>query len=239
MSRKHRPPLVDRVTQAAAAALAVQGYVSPVDVLLELRWIDGGAVKRWQQGQIDCLEAAIQTSPPRLSEAMELLRCWAAQQQLFATEAQYVARTAQRQTLRFSRSGDPRIEALYRTHWISPTLSEKKRERLAAQASRPPELVVVQPLNHAWKCHRCGGTGDLLVMENPGPACLRCIGLDDLAFLPRGDALLTRRVKASSARSAVVVRFSRSRKRYERQGLLVEPHALAEVQRQLEGQARV
>jgi hypothetical protein len=30
------------------------------------------------------------------------------------------------------------------------------------------------------------------------------------------------------------VRFSRSRRRYERQGLLVEPSALAEAQRELE-----
>ncbi|TMJ56471.1 MAG: DUF2293 domain-containing protein, partial [Alphaproteobacteria bacterium] len=37
-------------------------------------------------------------------------------------------------------------------------------------------------------------------------------------------------VKAKSARSAVVVRFSRSRRRYERQGLLVEPQALAAVE---------
>ena len=28
------------------------------------------------------------------------------------------------------------------------------------------------------------GTGDLLMMEDPGPACLRCVGLDDLEFLP-------------------------------------------------------
>jgi hypothetical protein len=63
---------------------------------------------------------------------------------------------------------------------------------------------------------------------------LRCIGLDDLQFLPAGDALLTRRVKAKSARSAVVVRFSRARGRYERQGLLVETHILAEVQQQIE-----
>ena len=53
-----------------------------------------------------------------------------------------------------------------------------------------------------------------------------------------GDALLTRRAKAKSARSAVVVRFSRSRERYERQGLLVEPHTLAEVQQQIEAQQR-
>jgi hypothetical protein len=54
-----------------------------------------------------------------------------------------------------------------------------------------------------------------LMMENPGPACLRCVGLDDPEFLPAGDALLTRRVKAKSIRHAVVVRFSRTRGRYE------------------------
>src|SRR5207245_6566907 len=93
--------------------------------------------------------------------------------------------------------------------------------------------VVIQPLNDAWTCHRAGG---LLVMENPGPACLRCVGLDDLEFLFAGDALLTRRAKAKSARHAVVVRFSKSRGRYERQGLLVEPQALAEAQGELDRQ---
>jgi hypothetical protein len=71
------------------------------------------------------------------------------------------------------------------------------------------------------------------VMENPGPACLRCVGMDDLEFAPSGDALLTRRLKAKSSRSAVVVRFSRTRQRYERQGILVEPQILAEVREEL------
>ena len=128
---------------------------------------------------------------------------------------------------------DPTIEKLYRTHWISGELSEKKSARLEEKVSRAPELVVIQPVNDTWKCHQCGGTGDLLIMENPGPACLRCAGLDDLEFLSAGDALLTRRVKANSARYAVVVRFSKSRRRYERQGLLVEPRALAETQHEL------
>ncbi len=153
---------------------------------------------------------------------------------MYASPTEYVARTPQRQRLRFSRSGDPGIEGLYRTHWVSPELSEKKRERLAEKAGREPELVVIQPLNTEWRCHRCGGTGDLLIMENPGPACLRCLGLDDLEFLPAGDALLTRRVKAKSKKYAVVVRFSRSRRRYERRGLLVEPEALAAAAREVE-----
>jgi hypothetical protein len=87
------------------------------------------------------------------------------------------------------------------------------------------------------ECHRCGGSGDLLIMEKPG-LLARCAGLDDLEFLPAGDPLLTRRVKAKSTRHAVVVRFSRSRKRYERQGLMVEPKTLADVQRELAGQTR-
>lgn len=64
------------------------------------------------------------------------------------------------------------------------------------------------------------------MMEAPGPACLSCVGLASLEFLPAGDATLSRRAKAASEVYAVVARFSRSRKRYERQGLLVQPHAL-------------
>jgi hypothetical protein len=164
---------------------------------------------------------------------LALLRSWAAGKGLVASETAYVGRTPQRQTLRFSRSGDPATETQYRTHWTSPKLSERKRERLAEKASRAPELAAVQPLNKEWTCHRCGGTGWLLMMENEGPACLRCLGLDDLEFLPTGDALLTRRARAKSARYAVVVRFSRTRRHHERQGLLVEPQALAEAERAL------
>jgi hypothetical protein len=190
-------------------------------------------VERWRRGQIDCLEGVAQTNLRRISEAMKLFRSWATGRGLSASPTHYVARTPQRQTLRFSRSGDPTIEGLYRTHWVSQELSEKKRERLAEKASRAPDLVVVQPLNTDWACHRCGGTGDLL-MENRGPSCLRCIGLDDLEYLSAGNALFTQRVKAKSTRYAVVVRFSRSRRRYERRGLLVEPQALADAHRDLE-----
>jgi hypothetical protein len=234
MNPKNRKKLADRIVRAAETALAAQHYVSPVDMLVGIGWLDPGTVNRWRRGQIEFLEAAIQTNLARISEAMKLFRAWAAAKELLASETDYVARTAQRQRLRFSRSGNPTIERLYRTHWVSPELSERKRERLAEKANRAPQLVVIEPLSHEWTCHRCGGTGGLLVMEDPGPVCLRCVGLDDLEFLPAGDALLTRRAKAKSARSAIVVRFSRSRRRYERQGLLVEPEAVMAAQRSLE-----
>ena len=68
----------------------------------------------------------------------------------------------------------------------------------------------------------CKGTGDLLIMDDAGPLCLACADTDHLVFLPSGEAALTRRAKKASGLSAVVVRWSRTRKRYERQGLLVE-----------------
>ncbi len=238
MSRKNQIPLADRVVKAAETALAAQDYVSPIDVLLGIGWLDASTMERWQRGQIDCLEGGMQVNLPRILEALKLFQSWATRKGLSASPTDYVAGGPQRQTLRFSRSGEGAVEAMYRTHWVSRELSEKKRERVAEKASRAPDLVVVQPLKSEWTCHRCGGTGDLLMMENPGPACLRCVGLNDLEFVPAGDALLSRRVKAKSTRWAVVVRFSRSRRRYERQGLLVEPLALADVQRDLEARRR-
>lgn len=238
MSRKGKATLAERVAGAAEASLAARGYASPIEVFLGIGWLNPSTFKDWQLGRVDCLEAVMQVNPSRLSEALTLLRSWATGKGLIASETDYVARTPQRQALCFGESADAELEKLYRTHWISSELPEKTRERLVEKANRAPDLVVIQPLNREWKCHRCGGTGGFLVMENPGPACLRCVGLDDLEFLPAGDALLTRRVKAKSARNAVVVRFARNRGRYERQGLLVERKALQQVQRDLDAQRR-
>jgi hypothetical protein len=91
------------------------------------------------------------------------------------------------------------------------------------------EIVVVSPLKD-WSCSACGGDGDLLKMEDAGPLCLACADLDHLVFLPRGNTALTRRARKHSRLSAVVVRFSRARRRYERQGVLVETGALEQAE---------
>lgn len=238
MSRKNKKPLTERVAGAAEAALAARGHLTVLDVFLRIGWLNPTTVEDWRRGRIECLERAVTADASRISEAMALIRSWAKEKDLAASSTDYVARTPQRQALRFSLSGAPAIEAAWRAHWVTPALSEKQRERLTEQTSRAPELVAVVPSHSEWACHRCGGTGDLLIMENPGPACLRCVGLDDLEFLPAGDALISRRVKARSTRYAVVVRFSRTRRRYERQGLLAEPQVLAAVKRDLEAQPR-
>lgn len=82
-----------------------------------------------------------------------------------------------------------------------------------------------------WSCVECeAGDRQLLTMEDRGPLCLECADLGHLVFLPSGDAALTRRARKASGLSAVVVRFSRARRRYERQGILVEDVALEQAE---------
>jgi hypothetical protein len=60
--------------------------------------------------------------------------------------------------------------------------------------------------------------------------CLVCADLDHLLFLPSGNVALTRRARKHSTLVAVVLKWSRARKRYERQGLLVEAQGLEKAE---------
>ena len=104
----------------------------------------------------------------------------------------------------------------------------------ARKTSQQDEIVVFWIVRDS-ACAECGeklGKGRFLRMEAERPLCLACADLDHLVFLGRGDAALTRRASRYSTLRAVVVRFSRSRKRYERQGVLVEEKALARAERE-------
>lgn len=107
------------------------------------------------------------------------------------------------------------------------------------RGSRPPGRRVV------WISHRdgdrCEGCGAeitrgtfLLVSRETGIRCLGCAGLADLVYLLAGDPALTRRAVVLSSRSATVVKFSRTRKRHERQGVLVEEVALERAKEECE-----
>ena len=74
--------------------------------------------------------------------------------------------------------------------------------------------------SHAW----------ITLAGDRGVLCLTCADMDHLLFLPSGDVALTRRAKKNSRLHAVVLKWSRTRKRYERRGLLVEEHALEQAE---------
>jgi hypothetical protein len=124
-------------------------------------------------------------------------------------------------------------EEFYRTHYAPAELSELKTKRLAEKLSKPPDLVVFEKVSEEGNCIECGVEllkGNFLFVEKKQPLCLECADLDHLVFLPAGNMAISRRARKHSPLSAVVVRFSRNRKRYERQGLLVTPAALAQAE---------
>jgi hypothetical protein len=85
-------------------------------------------------------------------------------------------------------------------------------------------------------CDECGENlgrkAWITLTRGKGALCLSCADLDHLLFLPSGNVALTRRARHHSTLSAVVLKWSQSRKRYERQGLLVEEAALEKAEKE-------
>ncbi|TCO52588.1 DUF2293 domain-containing protein [Actinocrispum wychmicini] len=224
MGFEPRTKLERRVCVAAERLLAETAVVTPVAVLARMGWLP--RLIDWERSQVACLEDTAAVDPGRLAEARGILRAWAEDRGLAEGESTYVSQNRDRRPLRFTAEGAEETERAYRTHWIASDVSDKKRERLTQKQNTAPDLVVVEPTTD-WTCVSCGGTGPYLIMDSAGANCLTCADMDHLVLLPAGDATLTRRAKKASGLSAVVVRFNKSRKRYERQGLLVEEPALA------------
>jgi hypothetical protein len=88
--------------------------------------------------------------------------------------------------------------------------------------------------NRESTCGECGAhlgaKAWITLAGEKGALCLACADLDHLLFLPSGDVALTRRARKHSILSAVVLQWSRTRKRYERQGLLVEAQGLEKAE---------
>ena len=90
--------------------------------------------------------------------------------------------------------------------------------------------------NRISKCKKCNveiEKDSFVALENNNdPFCLSCAGLDHLVFLPSGDAALTKRAAKKSKLSAIVRKFSSTRKRSERQGVLVEAEGLKKAKQE-------
>ncbi len=102
--------------------------------------------------------------------------------------------------------------------------------------TKPSHDIKVFISSQDANCDECGEAlghrAWITLQEDKKALCLVCADLDHLVFLPSGDAALTRRARKHSQLCAVVLKWSRARKRYERQGLLVEEAGLQEAEKQ-------
>nr|WP_234897812.1 DUF2293 domain-containing protein [Mycolicibacterium vanbaalenii] len=202
-----------RVARIAESALAEQQFVTPLDVLIGLGWLAQPNVERWQQGRVSSLDRCVQVDRDKTAAALAVLQSWARDHGLQPWDTDYG-------DLQFTDGGDHEAERTFRTRWAAAEAPAPE-----APKKRSRELAVIAALS-SWTCSSCDEDGDLLLQSKAGPLCLDCADLGHLVFLPSGDAALTRRAKKASRLSAVVIRWSTRRKRYERQGILAENDAI-------------
>ncbi|WP_026421528.1 DUF2293 domain-containing protein [Actinokineospora inagensis] len=220
-----------RVTTVAEDLLRRKRVVAPLDVLTGLGWLGSRSVQSWELGREPQLDSLASVAPDRLAEALTLLHEWAAANGLLRSEVDYVAATRDRRALRFSRTGDPAVELAFRTQWTDPALTPERRAKLTQRQAKAPDLVVISS-DKRWTCSLCGATGEFHFLEDDKPLCLDCADMGHLVYLPAGDAALTRRARKASGLAAVVARWSKSRKRFDRRGILVEQAALEAAEEQ-------
>ena len=234
------PALRQRVVRAAEGALEEHRYASALDVLMRMGLLAPSQVELWRKGRFDTLDKWIQGSREKIEKSLALFREWAVERGLVPMEACYARTTrAGEQEMRITGQRLEGLEEKLRTHYASPELSQRRRLTVEKRIARAPERVVFWTLQDS-SCSECGAelpSGSFLLMEANQPLCLACAGLEDLEFLPAGDTALTRQATKYSDLHAVVVRFSRSRKRYERQGILVRKAALRQAEEECAGDA--
>jgi hypothetical protein len=214
----------------AEAALADHQYASFIDVLTGMGLLHN--VQQWHNGRVQYLDEMMQGSPEKLLKVIDIFHKWAAGRGLrredLPPHASFIPRPPKYHTASQYRV----LEQAFRQHFVSPQLPEKKLEKLREKvsAAAPPTVFSIVKESKCSQCNAELWKGDLLTMQANQPLCMECADLDHLVYLESGDAALTRRATKHSTLWAVVVRFSRSRGRYERQGVLVQPEALEKAE---------
>jgi len=232
-----------RVRQSADRILKREKSVGPLELLVELGFLHFSHVKQWQQRSphYESLEPNIQCGEKKLKQTWAAFFEWVQENKLEPFSAEYSgASRTETKPLQFSSSGDAEQEAFVRTHFRSAELTAKQKERIEKKKNKAPDLVVFQLTTESSECSECAGmiyTNEIFLLEQKQPLCLQCADLDHLEFLPSGNATLTRRARKHSPLSAIVTRFNKRRKRYQRQGILVTAEAIDAAHAQNEGDA--
>ena len=108
-------PDYPKIVAAVARILSRQRFVAPVELFVEMNLLPAADLERWKRGQIPILERVIRCNLARAGRILRLLRFHAHDLKLKPSITVYQHRGHR---LRFSRSGEPKIEEAYSTHLV-------------------------------------------------------------------------------------------------------------------------
>ena len=110
-----------KIVRATASILARGNVVAPVDVLVRMRVIDPRRLEDWRRGRVPYLERVIQGNLTRLLRLLRVLRFHAHDLNLVPSWTAYVRwGKGPKQRLRFTKTGEPKLEQVYATHFVWP-----------------------------------------------------------------------------------------------------------------------
>lgn len=113
--------LYPRIVRAVDAILQSGKVVAPVDVLVGMRLLAPDRLEDWRCGRVPFLEQAIETNLARLSLLLRSLRFHAHDLNLVPSATAYMRRgKGPTQRLRFTKTGDARLEAAHAMHFVWP-----------------------------------------------------------------------------------------------------------------------
>lgn len=117
--------LKSKVRFAAYNILKTKAFVSPVDILLAVGVLAITDYENWRMGRVDYLERVCKVNLSMLSLIIKELRYYSQNNGLEPSWTAYRKwGKGKKFPLRFSKSGDAKIEEMYATHFVS---SEKQK----------------------------------------------------------------------------------------------------------------
>ena len=236
--KAQKPSFRQRVTNAAEAVLKRNKEVGLLEVFQQMWFLEPVHVADWKNGSKHAtpIEPHIQCGEKKFNDTIRIFHEWVEQKQLEPFEFSYLRNGRNgAEPLQITIDQNHERETLYRTHFRLKGLTEKQKQKIETKAKKVPDLTVFVLTSDDTNCVECDAAledGDFTFLENKEVLCLSCADLDHLDFLPSGDAAMTRRSKKYSPLSAVVVRFNRRRKRYDRQGILVATEAIVKAEKE-------
>ena len=117
----HHDPLYGRIAKAVDDILGCGMVVMPVEVLAGMSLLTRQHLEDWRCGRVPYLERVINCNLPRLGRLLRILQFHAHDLNLKPSLAAYMRYgSGPRQRLRFTKTGDPKLEEAYATHFVWP-----------------------------------------------------------------------------------------------------------------------
>lgn len=113
--------LYPRIVHAVAAILGHGKVVAPVEVLVGMGLLDPARLEDWRFGRVPYLEKVIDCNLTRLSRLLRILRFHAHDLKLVPSTTAYMCwGKGPKQRLRFTKTGDAKLEDAYSRHFVWP-----------------------------------------------------------------------------------------------------------------------